>query len=454
MIPLLRHQVRRFLGSTTQFPENLKNFLRAIDETYQKQEQLHRRLEEQLETMARELADCNQLLSKELRQRVVADRRLEHSLSMFRATLESTADGILVVDSQRRIESFNRQFLEMWSLEADLLDGEHIENGLAEVSHQLAEPQAFLGMVVDLQDSDDDYTGTVELRDGRAFEVCCRSRFVAGCSVGRVWSFRDLTERRQAEHRQAEAEALRALNRAKDDLLDTVAHELRTPLTSIRSYSELLLTYDDPAVRNEFLQVIVEESSRLGRLVSNVLDLRKIELGQMAWSMEVIDMADLLERITRAHQPIFATRHLRFDCELAPDLAAVIGDEDRLRQVMDNLLNNALKFTTEGSVGISAHNEGKEVVVLVRDTGAGIHPKDQERIFARFQQGGSVLTGKPYGTGLGLAICREIVNHLGGRIWVESEAGKGSVFGVSLPATQSPPGSSSRTGEPRRQLAI
>ena len=435
MHTVLRRQVRQFLGDKSQLRDEMGGFIQAVETTYQQQEETQKALEELLQAMSREVAEGNQLLSKELRQRVVAERRLEHSLSMFRATLESTADGILVTDNQRRIESCNRRFLEMWNLDSHELEGMMLDEGLSHISAHVAEPDGFLAKVVQLHDLDEEYTGTIELKDSRAFEVCCRPRLIAGCSVGHVWSFRDLTERRQAEQRQAEAEALRALNRAKDDLLDTVAHELRTPLTSIRSYSELLLAYDDPAVRNEFLQVIVEESDRLSRLVSNVLDLRKIELGEMEWSMEPLDLRAFLERVARAYRPIFATRKLKFACDIPRELPTVVVDEDRLRQVMDNLLNNALKFTTAGSVGMAAEGGGEEVVISVWDTGSGIPATDHERIFARFQQSGTVLTGKPHGTGLGLAICREIVGHHGGRIWVESEGGKGTTFHVALPVT-------------------
>lgn len=238
---------------------------------------------------------------------------------------------------------------------------------------------------------------------------------------------------REAEAR-AETQALQELNQFKDDLLDNVAHELRTPLTSIRAYSELLLTYEDsePATQREFMQIINAESERLTRLLNDVLDLTKIQSGGLQWEMRQLELGVLLQESARKHSVLIRRQGLNFEVDIAKDLPPVIGDSDRLMQVVDNLLSNATKFTRAGEITLRAWQADSEVCISVADTGTGIPVEEQSRVFDKFHQVTSGLTDKPTGTGLGLAICKEIVDHHQGRLWVESEPGKGSTFSFAL----------------------
>jgi signal transduction histidine kinase len=230
---------------------------------------------------------------------------------------------------------------------------------------------------------------------------------------------------------------LLSVDQMKTNFLANVSHELRTPLTSIRSFSELLLGDDEsPAVRKEFLHIINTESERLTRLVDDVLDISRIEAGHMIWHMQSVDLGRLLRESGRAFSAAAERQHLRLELDLAGDLPNLWGDRDRLYQVVANLLNNAIKFTHPGgTVGLAAEHDAAqgEVRIRVADTGVGIAPADQRRIFDKFQQVGDTLTEKPKGTGLGLAISRDIVEHHGGRVWVESYPGVGSTFTVALP---------------------
>lgn len=226
---------------------------------------------------------------------------------------------------------------------------------------------------------------------------------------------------------------LLSMDEMKTTFLSNVSHELRTPLTSIRGFSELLLTYDDPDVRQEFLEIINRESERLTRLVNDVLDVTKIESGHMAWHKKTLDVAELLRETARTCLPELLKPEIVFTEEMSPDLPAVEGDRDRLQQLVANLLTNAVKFTPGGSITLRAVYTSADVHVSIADTGIGIAPEDHERIFEKFQQVGPIMTNKPRGTGLGLAICRDIVHHHGGRIWVESDLGRGSTFTFTLP---------------------
>jgi signal transduction histidine kinase len=229
---------------------------------------------------------------------------------------------------------------------------------------------------------------------------------------------------------------LLSLDEAKTSFLANVSHELRTPLTSIRAFSEILQSYpNDEATQQEFLQIITDESERLTRLVNDVLDVTKIESGEMDWRDEDVNVNWLLAQCARAIAPVVEQAGLDFRQEVEADLPAIRGDHDRLQQVVQNLLNNAMKFTSEGSVTLWAYATDEELRIMVSDTGLGIAAADQERVFEKFQQVGDTLTGKPKGTGLGLTICRDIVAHHGGSLTVDSEVGRGSTFTIALPTT-------------------
>jgi signal transduction histidine kinase len=200
-----------------------------------------------------------------------------------------------------------------------------------------------------------------------------------------------------------------------------------------------LIQTDDRRVRQtmqqveENLAVVVSEGERLTKLIDDVLDLAKIEAGKLEWHMETVGVADVIDHATAASSSLFEQKGLRLVKIIDPDLPMVNGDRDRLVQVVINLISNAVKFTPTGSVSCHAARRGGEVVVSITDTGVGIAPADQPKVFERFKQVGDTLTDKPKGTGLGLPICREIVEHHGGRIWVDSVPGQGSTFSFSLP---------------------
>lgn len=230
---------------------------------------------------------------------------------------------------------------------------------------------------------------------------------------------------------------LRELDRLKDDFLTTVTHELRTPLTSVRALSEILFDTPDIAVeqRQEFLSTIIKESERLTRLINQVLDMAKIEAGEIDWCIEPVDMAAIIQDAANATLQLFRDKDVELRLELPPSLPLVRGDVDRLTQVVVNLLSNAVKFAPAhaGRVEVVAARDGDQVLVGVRDNGPGVAPEHAATIFERFRQVSSDRAGKPQGTGLGLAICRRLVEHLGGRIWVGQAPGGGAQFHFTLP---------------------
>ena len=268
--------------------------------------------------------------------------------------------------------------------------------------------------------------------------------------------------RRLFEEAQTARAAAEEADAAKSAFLSTVSHELRTPLTSVLGFAKIikkrldervfpLVPRDDARVARtvdqvtDNLAVVVSEGERLTKLIDDVLDLAKIEAGKLEWHMEAVTVADILERATAATASLFEHKGLTLMKEVAPGLPAITGDRDRLIQVVINLISNAIKFTDTGSVTCRAERRGDDIVVSVIDTGLGIAPADLSRVFERFKQVGDTLTDKPKGTGLGLPICREIVEHHGGRVWAESDLGRGSTFAFSLPIGVSPLATTSQT---------
>jgi Na+/proline symporter/nitrogen-specific signal transduction histidine kinase len=236
---------------------------------------------------------------------------------------------------------------------------------------------------------------------------------------------------------QAANEQLKELDRMKDDFVSTVSHELRTPLTSIRALSDVLR--EDPkldlAERRRFLDIIGKESERLTRLINQVLDLSKIESGRLEWNVSSVDLRAVIADSVDTTSQLFHDKRVRVSLHLPDQVPAVTADYDRMMQVVINLLSNAVKFcdSERGHVEVRLVHDPDQLRVEVHDNGKGIAPRDHAVIFEKFRQAGDTLTDKPHGTGLGLPISRQIVEHFGGRMWVDSGLGRGSTFSFTLP---------------------
>ncbi|MCH7737938.1 MAG: PAS domain S-box protein [Chloroflexi bacterium] len=275
-----------------------------------------------------------------------------------------------------------------------------------------------------------------------------------GNPIGIVAVMTDITERRLLEQEIAQYtrtleianEDLQQLDRLKDEFISTVSHELRTPLTSIKGSAEILLTYDDEdrETQMEFLRIINKECDRLTRLVTDVLDLSRMESRQMSWFWEEAELPEIVAAAVDGTQSLLMQKDLYIKVDLDPDLPRLWNDRDRLVQVVTNLLSNSIKFTSKGGrIWINAKKLaadesdglGEKLEICVSDTGIGIPASEYENIFQKFTQVGEKLSDKPTGTGLGLPICREIVEFFGGTIWVKSTPGKGSSFFFTVPVT-------------------
>jgi GAF domain-containing protein len=233
---------------------------------------------------------------------------------------------------------------------------------------------------------------------------------------------------------------LEVASRHKSQFLANMSHELRTPLNAILGYTELVLDsiYGDvPEKARGVLERVQTNGRHLLGLINDVLDLSKIEAGQLTLSLTDYSLADLVRGVYVAVEPLAAQKKLALTTKIAPSLPAGHGDERRLSQVLLNLVGNAIKFTDKGEVAIDASLANGSFRVAVRDSGPGIAVADQAKIFEEFQQVDNTLTKQKGGTGLGLAISKRIVEMHGGSIGVDSELGKGSTFTISLPVNAS-----------------
>jgi signal transduction histidine kinase len=215
-----------------------------------------------------------------------------------------------------------------------------------------------------------------------------------------------------------------------------MSHEFRTPLNAILGFNEMILgqIYGDvPASMKEPLTDIQNSGKHLLRLINNVLDLSKIEAGRMELSPAEYTVPDLVEKVRASLYPLAAEKGLEFVASVPDDLPLAYGDAGRIAQCLINLAGNALKFTRQGRVGLSVHLQDGLLVYRVADTGIGIAKDKIETLFTEFRQGDATITTEFGGTGLGLSITKKFVEMHGGRVWVESELGKGSTFSISIP---------------------
>jgi signal transduction histidine kinase len=229
---------------------------------------------------------------------------------------------------------------------------------------------------------------------------------------------------------------LELASKHKSQFLANMSHELRTPLNAILGYAELMAdgAYGEPSEKMfGILKRLEANGKHLLGLINDVLDLSKIEAGQLVLELSDYCMRDIAQTVRSTLEPLAADKKLAFKVEMAGELPPGHGDGRRLTQVLINLVGNAIKFTDKGEVAIKAEANNGSFHVSVRDTGPGISAADQSKLFQEFQQADNAITRKKGGTGLGLAISKRIIEMHGGKIWVESQPGQGSTFTFTLP---------------------
>lgn len=391
------------------------------------------------------------LLSASARQIAVAVQNaqlFEESVTRRQHTeaiIQNMADGVLVLDKQDRISACNPALRNILGILHEDLVGRSIHEfrdspdpGLAAL-WEIGAPSADL--MEQLQAMSYDSASASEMPFVVRREVSLSAplnrivmvyttqlRDLAHNPMGQVRLVRDITRERE-------------LDRMKSDFISIVSHELRTPLFYIKGFIELLLQgkAEDPKVRTEFLHIIRDQTDHLSKLVEDILDTSKMEQGSLVLKRERVPVEDLIRQAVADAEGMAANAGVELRVEVAEPLPEVIGDFVRLKQVMTNLIGNAIKFSKSGSVAtIRGLRKPGEVWVQVQDQGAGIPAHSLPHVFDKFFQAESSQTRSTGGVGLGLYIARQIVENLGGRIWAESEPGRGSTFTFALPVQENP----------------
>jgi len=391
----------------------------------------------------------------ELGQIVVAFNDIASALvsaSAYRqAVVDNAADGILTTDEHGAIASFNPAAQRIFGYSADEVKGKRISLLVPAASDEMFASYASSGFTMGNRRRE----AEGHRKDGSTFPLALA---VTDTSLDDKQVFiallRDITELKQAEEAMKQAkETAEAASQMKGTFLANVSHELRTPLTSVLGFAKIIkkrldevvfpvVPREDKKVEravqqvNANVDIIIAEGERLTSLINNVLDLAKIEAGKIEWNMQLISIQEIVERAAAATSSLFETKPFKLTVDVEGGLPQIVGDHDRLLQVVINLISNAGKFTDHGGITVRAWRDTGNILVSVADTGMGIAPSDYDKVFEQFVQVGDTLTNKPTGTGLGLPISKQIVEHHGGRIWVESELGKGSTFTFTLPMAE------------------
>jgi PAS domain S-box-containing protein len=369
-----------------------------------------------------------------------AEIEQQHAASITSATLDATEDGILVVNEQREIVLFNQRFLDMWRFPAHLLGGDRKALTRFAIT-QVKDPRAFVAKLDELyQDAEAESFDLLEFKDGRAFERYSKPHKLGTRAFGRVWSFRDVTARRAADAELKQAkEAADAANRAKTDFLANMSHEIRTPLNGVIGLTRFLLEEKLSPTQRQHAELIDGSAQSLLVLINDFLDFAKIEAGELAVEKVAFDLHGLLREVSSLYALRAAEKSLDFELDIDASVPAwVSSDPTRIRQIVNNLLGNALKFTALGQIGLAVSASPADAGALllriaVTDTGIGISKEAQQKLFTRFSQADSSTSRQYGGTGLGLAIVRQLSALLGGRVELQSVPQEGSTFLVYLP---------------------
>ena len=368
---------------------------------------------------------------------------LQKSISLLNATIESTADGICVVGRNGKIARFNRRFVDVCRLPRVVLESKEDNRILDVIMEQMKDPELLLEKCGNLGEAPElEGHDFIEFKDGRLFERYSLPQRLNHEIVGRVWSFRDITERRARDDEKAEflkreqsaRASAEAATRMRDELVAMVSHDLKNPLSGILAGIYLIQKSNWVNEHGKRpLAMIAHSGERMSRLIQDLLDSHRIESGcfDVQSGLDLRDVLPLVREAVEAQGILCTTRKVHFELDLPDIVPKLMLNVERIQQVFQNLLGNAIKFTREGGlICVKVESVGTDVLFSVKDSCFGIDASLLPHLFERFYQARKTAAS---GTGLGLSIAKGIVEAHGGKIWVVSSPGKGCTFFFTLP---------------------
>ncbi len=381
----------------------------------------------------------------EMQTQLDTSNALRQAEEKYRGIFENAVEGIFQTSIDGKYLNANPALAQIYGYDSPEQLMEQIGNIGRDLyvnpdsRRQFQELIAFDGRVRDLESQ-------VYRRDGQIIWITENARVINdadGKPIAYEGTVEDITERMTSDRLRQEKELAEAANYAKSTFLAKMSHEIRTPLNGVIGMLDLLTGTALDARQERYARIARSSADALLSQINDILDFSKIEAGKLELDSVPFDLRLLVEDVTEMFVLRAESEGVELSCHVLPDVPAnVQGDPERVRQVIINLVNNAIKFTAEGEVMIRAElvahtNDDRECIatvkISVRDTGIGMTPEQQQRLFTAFSQADSSISRKYGGTGLGLSICRQLVELMGGRIGVDSQAGKGSTFWCEIP---------------------
>jgi PAS domain S-box-containing protein len=383
------------------------------------------------------------IICVDISDQAALQNELQKERDLLEAILESTNDAILMVDAERSVVTANQQFEAFFNLRRYQLIQRSVDVLIEQAREQPDSPDEFANVLLSLSgDGSQSGAGDFAVPGAPPRTLVWYSapvRAQDGAHVGRLFVFRDATREREAD-------------RTKTEFVSLVSHELRTPMTSIKGFTDMILDGDAGPVKplvQEYLEIIKLNADRLIALINDILDVTRLESGRLQLQRTVCHVEDIIDSVVQALFPLIDERQQQLEVHAGPELPPVWVDRDRIAQVITNLLANATKYTPpDGELGIEARwvTDSEEmppdappgvfipaILIGVHDTGIGITPQDQARLFTRFFRTDQVAERQIAGTGLGLSIAKSFVELHGGHVWVQSVPEQGSSFYFTIP---------------------
>lgn len=425
----------------TTYRQATQLYQRSTTASPEQQAQLLEQSLEELRTTLEELHVAEEEILAQNEELAIARSQVEIERQRYLDLFEFAPDGYIVTDAIGKIREANRAAASLLKVQQRFLVGKPLVSYIAYEQRQTFRTQ--LHKMSQMQQPPE-WELTFCPRQGIPFDAAVTVSSMydpSGNATGWRWLIRDITARKQAEVRlraiQLQNLQLQEAAKLRAHFLAVMSHELRSPLNAIVGFSQLLLRQTQnvlPQNQENMVSRILNSGRHLLVLIEDILDFAKVEAGKLTLHLEPLNVVDLVEATTEEMRCLAEQKHLKLHASFATEAPEIINDSVRLRQILLNLLSNAIKFTEAGEIEVRVWEiDSDRIAIAVKDTGIGIAAEDLQQIFQPFRQGNQTLTRQHGGTGLGLAITDSLVNMMQGKISVESQVKRGSIFQVELP---------------------